>query len=202
MFDAQCLILCKKCTMHQFIDWKAKLWFTKYQQSFLVALPGLLQNVTLRSTSTQNIHVTWMDREMLSNRVTKLLKPVFPRNSKYKMYSYLYQTRKGTYYFVKYMDYRYNQLYRDEMYFHFDRSLRIKRKSTYPKIRCTHEKQKPKSFSWEEASQTCQNINANLPEFYSRKDQEDFINILKSEDIFPIEAVFIGLRYDEAVSYI
>ena len=58
---------------------------------------------------------------------------------------------------------------------------------------CPNENQKSKTFSWYEAFFLCRSINATLPEFYSRKEQEEFIAILKSGNVFPIEAVFIGL---------
>ena len=62
-----------------------------------------------------------------------------------------------------------------------------------PNMNCTDTKIKSKSFSWQEALLLCQSVNATLPEFYSRKEQEEFISLIKSGDIFPIEAVYIGL---------
>ena len=50
-----------------------------------------------------------------------------------------------------------------------------------------------KSFSWKEAFLLCRSINATLPEFYSRKEQEDFVAVLKSGDVFPIKNMYIGL---------
>ena len=58
---------------------------------------------------------------------------------------------------------------------------------------CPDENQKSKTFSWYEAFFLCRSINATLPEFYSRKEQEEFIAVLKSGNVFPIEAVYIGL---------
>ena len=49
------------------------------------------------------------------------------------------------------------------------------------------------AFSWKEALLLCRSINATLPEFYSRKEQEDFIAVLKSGDVFPIKNMYIGL---------
>ena len=58
---------------------------------------------------------------------------------------------------------------------------------------CSGQSKGPKTFSWVEALSLCRSVNATLPEFYSRKEQEEFIAIVKSGDIFPIEAVYIGL---------
>ena len=47
---------------------------------------------------------------------------------------------------------------------------------------------------WSQASQYCRRAGAHLPEFYSRTDQE-LLAILKEEiHLFPMEAIFIGLK--------
>ena len=52
----------------------------------------------------------------------------------------------------------------------------------------------PKQFSWNQAAQLCHHVNATLPEFISRKDQEEFSKILKTSTyLYPMEAIFIGL---------
>ena len=43
----------------------------------------------------------------------------------------------------------------------------------------------------------CKRDDLTLPEFLSRKDQEEFIAVLKnSKHLFPIEAAYIGLKQD------
>ena len=67
-------------------------------------------------------------------------------------------------------------------------------KRTEKDINCTNNTVKISlSFSWKEALLLCRSINATLPEFYSRKEQEDFIAVLKSGDVFPIKDIYIGL---------
>ena len=59
---------------------------------------------------------------------------------------------------------------------------------------CSHKfVNRSKSFSWPETFSLCRSINATLPEFYSRKEQEEFIAVLKSGNVFPLEAMHIGL---------
>ena len=67
-------------------------------------------------------------------------------------------------------------------------------KRTEKDINCTDNTVKiSQSFSWKEALLLCRTINATLPEFYSRKEQEDFIAVVKSGNVFPIRDVYIGL---------
>ena len=54
--------------------------------------------------------------------------------------------------------------------------------------------------SWEQASELCRNAGAYLPSFTNREDLEEWLAWLKlSKDIPPIEAVFIGLRFNGSV---
>ena len=52
-------------------------------------------------------------------------------------------------------------------------------------------------YSWMNATETCEDKGMSLPEFLSRRDQEELLYLLKStiEDtsIFPVKALFIGL---------
>ena len=97
------------------------------------------------------------------------------------------------------MDYRYNKMYYDEAQSVFRKVDKVIYLLSSADVTCTNEIQKPKTFSWEEAFQLCQDANATLPEFYSRKEQEEFIDIIRSEEVYPIEAVFIGLYYNTKV---
>ena len=49
--------------------------------------------------------------------------------------------------------------------------------------------------SWKQASELCRNAGAYLPYFTNKEDLEELLALLKlSEDMFPIEALFIGLK--------
>ena len=50
-------------------------------------------------------------------------------------------------------------------------------------------------YSWEETSQLCREAGGFLPFFTSRDDLQELLTLLKlSEDIPPLEAIFIGLK--------
>ena len=55
-----------------------------------------------------------------------------------------------------------------------------------------------KKYSWIETVKTCKDKGMSLPEFFSRRDQDELLYLLKttSEDtsMFPIKALFIGLH--------
>ena len=54
------------------------------------------------------------------------------------------------------------------------------------------------SFSWEDANKECIENGGFLPHFSSKNDLDRLITLIKlSEDIPPMEAIFIGLRYSE-----
>ena len=53
----------------------------------------------------------------------------------------------------------------------------------------------PQIWSWKQAVNMCKNAGGELPQFFSRKEQEELISIIKtSTDYFFIEAVFIHLK--------
>ena len=53
----------------------------------------------------------------------------------------------------------------------------------------------PRVWSWKQAMDICRNAGGELPQFLSRKEQEELISIIKtSTDYFFIEAVFIHLK--------
>ena len=119
----------------------------------------------------------------------------------YVEHSYIWNSRHGQYYFIKYIDYTkaalnakvrtiMEEIIKDSLFYILTRS----------DINCTSDKSISKTFSWIEASLLCQSMNATLPEFNSRKEQEEFIAFLKSEEVFPIEAVFIGLYMNTEVA--
>ena len=63
-------------------------------------------------------------------------------------------------------------------------------------VKCTNETHQPLLFSWNEAAELCSEIhNGHLPEFISRKEQEESIPIIKeTPNLYPTEAVYINLQ--------
>ena len=62
---------------------------------------------------------------------------------------------------------------------------------------CTKQRKgcEPRIWSWTQAVNICRNAGGELPQFFSRKEQEELISIIKtSTDYFFIEAVFISLK--------
>ena len=53
-------------------------------------------------------------------------------------------------------------------------------------------------YSWMKAAEICDGKGMSLPEFLSRRDQEELLYLLKSTSkdtrIFPVKALFIGLH--------
>lgn len=53
----------------------------------------------------------------------------------------------------------------------------------------------PKLFSWQKAQILCKDAFGILPQFESKNQQDSFLSLMKkSTEIFPVEAIFIGLR--------
>ena len=81
------------------------------------------------------------------------------------------KAEKGTYLFVTYCRYR---------------DVTVETKGCEPQI-----------WSWKQALNMCRNAGGELPQFLSRKEQEELISIIKtSTDYFFIEAVFIHLKIE------
>ena len=56
---------------------------------------------------------------------------------------------------------------------------------------------KPQIWSWKQAVNMCRDAGGELPQFFSRTEQEELISIIKtSTDYFCIEAVFIHLKIE------
>ena len=112
-----------------------------------------------------------------------------------RKHSYIRQTTRGKYYFVKYVFKENNTICTlceaaEALANRYGKDYQMTEKD----FNCSDKfVNRSKSFSWLEALSLCRSINATLPEFYSRKEQEEFIAVVKSGNIFPIEAVYIGL---------
>ena len=52
--------------------------------------------------------------------------------------------------------------------------------------------------TWNEATQLCRNMSSHLPQFQSNEKLNDIITLLKTfEEIPPLQAMYIGLRYSK-----
>ena len=187
-------------TRDQFIMWNGTLVLTKYHPSFVLALPGKINTIQLLSGSKEsriyNASVRWIEPLHVNYKYLQNNTQLDQWNIiYYNKHIYTIAMNAITYYFVKYVhqsvagndhDLCTHLLYKVINFFQI-------KKLQEKDINCTGQSKGPKSFSWVEALSLCHSINATLPEFYSRKEQEEFIAILKSADIFPIEAVYIGL---------
>ncbi len=135
----------------------------------------------------------------------------FPEFSHFKKYSIIKYHRKGSFSFVKYLNksHEYKNVNPTK---HLARYLDelcpcavIRRDSiwnlafnwyTYMMKENRTLTSKPKFFSWNHANNMCLQTNQTLPDFFSRSEQEDFLNMIKqSKDVFPIEGVFIGIEH-------
>ncbi len=120
----------------------------------------------------------------------------FPTIEGYNLHSFTIKISSVMYTFVKYMSRtissttEYSQYLRtEERAFAYD-ELR----DTYPQ--CPNISHHPKLFSWNEAAKFCATYEGSiLPEFISRAEEERLITVIKnSAEIFPIDALFVGLR--------
>ena len=173
---------------------KSKLKWTKVYQvekhkrnNILIALPGAVESVTLKSGTGNMLNVpeiiySWMYFHTKTyQKLTKInfnfkiltLNPIL-KHFESKFYTQKYigiKSAKGIYHFI-----------------------------TFYKERCFWPQKEffncsPWPFSWNEASELCGQINASLPEFYSREEQEELLTFLKiSTELHPIERIFIGLK--------
>ena len=145
---------------------------------------------------TKYIYVDWLEPPKIQNIITKNVNaPIFKDFPPYKKHTYVGQTLRQRYYFVKYVLPENNSCDNlcEQVTFLYDK-YGYDYKITEKDIDCPKSTvKKSKSFSWIEAFLLCRSINATLPEFYSRKEQEEFIAVIKSAKVFPIANMYIGL---------
>ena len=197
-----CLYPCVNCTQPQTVDWKAILNLSALKKGYVLALPGQIGSMYFKTNSSQvfKICLRWLDepnqvpkRQIFPIRYYGILRDLaesdrnletvtgFPVFKNYHKYPFIKEEMKRQYYFVKYINTEHNYKY------HFQQE-----KEYFTP--CPNDIYNPKLFSWSQSRDLCKKINAHLPEFYSRKDQEEFIKIIKgSLDLYPIEVIFIGL---------
>ena len=190
-------------TQPQILKWKATYALNSDYNSIIVALPGHFHSVLLSTIDAKKkffVFYDWIETDKKVRFVTQRdgrailqgiyndveddfsrpITPIFPEDYDYKRHEYIVNSSGFIYYIVKYFDtvHNYKYIY-EKTYFR-------------PCPNFTHN---PKLFSWNQAAQLCGNVQATLPEFISRRKQEEFLHILKvSPGIFPIGAIFIGLK--------
>ncbi len=89
---------------------------------------------------------------------------------------------RGTFYISKCFDVRDNKrFFLGDVYF-------------WRNQKCHNYSSEPLLWSWVGTQRACKKLNSSLPEFINREQEAEFLRMLKcSKDIFPVEAVFIGL---------
>ena len=190
-------------TQPQILKWKAIYTLNSNYESIIVALPGHFHSVLLSTIDAEKkifVFYDWIETDKKVNFVTRgdgrailqgiyndveddysrHITLIFPEHFEYKRHEYIVNSSGFIYYIAKYFYTVHNYKYIYE------------RKYFRPCPNFTHN---PKLFSWNLAAQLCGRVHATLPEFISRKEQEEFLHILKvSSGIFPMEAIFIGLK--------
>ena len=186
-------------TRDQFVVWNGTLMFSKHHPSFILALPGKINTIQVHSGSNEsrryNISIRWIEplhvdyKYLQNNTQFDNWNIIY-----YNKHIYAIAMKAMTYYFVKYVHHseagNYHDFYRVPC-----STIKSLKETIFQEkdCNCSGQSKGSKSFSWVEAMSLCHSIHATLPEFYSRKEQEEFIAILKSGHIFPIEAAYIGL---------
>ena len=152
-------------------------------RDLIIALPGIIHSATLSSVSTQKsvkviVATTWIyTKHKIKNANKEMYGLKFP-NYPFRRRQYIIKhARKGTYHFIKW--------YKKEC-FHFE-----KKWCKMDQLFCN------------QAAGICKYGGAVLPEFFSRTDQDELLSIIEqSTDLFPIEALFIGLRTPQRPRYL
>ena len=190
-------------TRDQFLVWNGTVEFTRHHPSLVLALPGIIVNIQIQNAyiypeaENTSIIIRWIE-PMVIHEKTKINNTLFMnlKLNKYNKHSYTINRESGEYYFLKLMSY--NNAGDDYELLKYPYFLLEKFESygilQEEDFNCTIKPKQSKSFSWAEALSLCNSVNATLPEFYSKKEQDELIAIIKSADMFPIEAVFIGMN--------
>ncbi len=115
----------------------------------------------------------------------------------YNKHTSIISTKTNMFIFIKYMDNTISSTTEYIDYFDFwwtKFHLTYFYNDTYST--CPNLTHNPKLFSWNEAAGLCKEcMNAILPEFVSRDNQEEFFSVLRdAQNLFPLESAFIGLQ--------
>ena len=107
-FYEKCTTYFRRYTKDQFIEWKTTLQFTERYPDFIIALPGYIQTINIDELSigmkTKYIYVDWLEPPKIQTILTKNVNaPIFKDFPPYKKHTYVGQTTRHRYYFVKYV---------------------------------------------------------------------------------------------------
>ncbi len=205
-----CIYTYKRLTQPCLLNWTGNLRSRTETEEHVIALPGDIDKIQLRSTEKQGtVFFKWVGErnsdafqyktkatEKCSHHSPSPLRHKFPNYTDYNKHTQVKIASNSTvYHFVKYMDNTHDLNYIQKLERNSPGSvLKIDKEPSCPNY--THT---PKLISWIDASQMCKEISGTLPEFFGREEQEQFIKILKySSDLFPIEAIYIGLFQKKA----
>ena len=98
----------KKYTRDQFIKWNNTIHFTKRDCSFIIALPSMIQTINIDKVSsgmkTKFVYFNWLEPPMTQTMPMKdETLQIFQDFPGCRKHSYIRQTTRGKYYFVKYV---------------------------------------------------------------------------------------------------
>ncbi len=122
----------------------------------------------------------------------------FPSNPYYNRHFQITSTPRGLYTFFKKFSRTYSSGTEYMPYLLHVRNLSKPfldvRLDSYPFPSCPHIVHNHKLLSWTQAKRLCVKNLATLPEFYDRTEEKEFLAVLRdSKELFPVEAVFIGV---------
>ncbi len=209
---------------HQMLLLNKTVSMTEVQAGLTVVLPGLLHSLQVTSSAELNIKLTWgqnigeyfckevhtvslgcnkgtshhfctikVDKAFTSfSRCTRFIadirRPVLLEEEKLVMH----QNMK--FYFLKCLG-------KDHVFTSGQWKDYYKFYHKTPHGTCQKPAYEPRPFSWMHALDMCRDMKHTLPTFLSRTEQEDFIMSIKNfPELFPMEAVFLGLRQRRGVS--
>ncbi len=166
---------------------------------------------TMMSTDTHclvdHFHQPQFALKWLSTKEEQTLEkydlPTFPGYNQHAYIFFACKDKTKSYSFVKYMD---NDITTSSEYYpHLEYQtndfLRFEYNDRYYEAHnfsCPHLLHNPKLFSWTKAQNFChEHGNSILSEFVDRNQEEEFLSLLHrpGSHMFPIDAVFIGLRH-------
>ncbi len=163
-----------KYTVDQLVIWSYN--FNVENTSVFMGLPGVLHNLSVHLLSGDSgiIHYKWfvLTKGLFkSDLLCDATKNGLFSNVEHKLKVYCKSTSLHDYHFIKYVD-----------------------KYTFSHCECYQTERQSMLFSWKKSYELCQRRGGNLPEFLTKATQDDLLLVMKiSADIFPLEALFIGL---------
>ena len=182
---------------HTVLKWNSTGMQSRSSGIYFIALPGKTIEVSIFKGKVQMIKSRMQDFHIKRTLNNMSISIVYTHDN-YKKYSYLtsYNTSKcdniltATLYGFK----CFTILTSQQSNIHY---MLLEKSLTYDYPSSQNQHQYPSDrhlSSWKQASELCRNAGAYLPYFTNKEDLEELLALLKlSEDMPPIEALFIGL---------